>query len=86
MNLFAKSGTGVFASASLAGHLIRGAAAAALIACALSIEGTHPAIALLAGAAGMLALRGCPICWAVGLAETIAQRSGITTAGSRAAR
>ncbi len=87
MGLFSKGASGLFASESLIGHLARGAVAIALIAWALAHQETHPSAALLAGLAAMVAMRGCPVCWAVGLVETLAQRLKPTTkAGNPPAR
>jgi hypothetical protein len=60
-----------FASTSVARHLARGAVGFTLIgaAFALAARGTPLALALLAP--GALALRGCPTCWLVGLAQTV---------------
>jgi hypothetical protein len=76
-----------FASASLARHLARGAVGFTLIggAFALAAGGTPIALALIAP--GALALRGCPTCWLVGLAQTISagrlQRSCATGQSAR---
>ncbi len=60
-----------FASTSVARHLARGAVGFTLIgaAFALAAGGTPVALALIVP--GALALRGCPTCWLVGLAQTI---------------
>ena len=71
---FFARGRGVFSSARLAAHLLRGAVAAALLAWAVSDEAAHPVPALVAAAAALVALRGCPLCWTVGLVETLAER------------
>ena len=75
-----KSPSGLFATQTLAGHVIRGAVAFALLYLAIEQQHSHPVASLLAGLlAGLLALvamRGCPICWTIGLAETIRQRHG----------
>ena len=64
----------------LTAHLIRGAIAAALIAWALLHAQTQPALAVAAGVVAVIAMRGCPACWMLGLfltiSETIAQYSG----------
>ncbi len=62
---------GPFASASVARHLVRGFVGFALIgsAFALAAGGTPVALALVVP--GALALRGCPTCWLVGLAQTV---------------
>lgn len=72
--IFSKSSTGLFASQSLAGHLLRGAAAVALLYWAVAHQQTQPGLALLAGAGALVALRGCPVCWTIGLFETLGQR------------
>lgn len=81
MNLFSRSATGLFASASLAGHLIRGAVAAALLAWAFRHQ-AETALSLLAALGALVAFRGCPICWAIGLVETIAQKVKRRAAGA----
>jgi hypothetical protein len=48
----------LFATQTLTGHVIRGAAAFALL--YLAIEQQQ-----------LVAMRGCPVCWTIGLAETI---------------
>jgi hypothetical protein len=59
MNYF--RGVGMFGSAFLGAHLMRGAAAAALLAWAIVHQ------------TALVALRGCPMCWTVGLVETLSQ-------------
>jgi hypothetical protein len=55
----------------LASHLVRGATAAALIAWALLYQQTEPALAVVAGVAAVIAMRGCPACWMFGLLDRI---------------
>ena len=71
MNYF--RGVGMFGSAFLGAHLMRGAAAAALLACAIVHQTAHPWLSLGAGVAALVALRGCPMCWTMGLVETLSQ-------------
>jgi uncharacterized membrane protein YdbT with pleckstrin-like domain len=71
MNYFQRAG--MFGSASLIVHLLRGAAAAAFIAWAVVNQTAHPWLSLGAGVAALVALRGCPMCWTVGLIETLLQ-------------
>ena len=71
MNYF--RGMGMFGSAFLCAHLMRGAAAAALLAWAIFHQTAHPFLSLGAGVAALVALRGCPMCWTVGLVETLSQ-------------
>lgn len=63
----------MFGSAFLRAHLMRGAAAAALFAWAIVHHTAHPWLSLGAGVATLVALRGCPMCWTVGLVETLSQ-------------
>jgi hypothetical protein len=63
-------GNPMFASKTVAAHLVRGVIAAALIAWALLHESSNPAFAIAAGVAAVVAMRGCPACWTVGLVET----------------
>ena len=67
-------GVGLFGSAFLGAHLMRGAVAAVLLACAIVHETAHPWLSLGAGVAALVALRGCPMCWTMGLVETLSQR------------
>src|SRR5215469_3576736 len=66
-------GVGMFGSTHLSAHLMRGAAAAALLAWAIVHQTAQPWLSLGAGAAALVALRGCPMCWTVGLVETLSQ-------------
>jgi hypothetical protein len=73
MNLFKRSAVGVFASASLLGHLVRGAVAIGLLLWAIQHQ-TQAVLSLLAAAGAIVAFRGCPLCWTIGLVETIAEK------------
>lgn len=65
--------SGDFASASVPRHLARGAAGfGSLAASVLLIPVTGP-VSLLLAPVGLLALRGCPLCWTVGLAQTLSR-------------
>ena len=63
----------MFASKSVMAHIVRGIIAAVLIVWALDLLSTEPIFALAAGAAAMVAMRGCPLCWTMGLFETISE-------------
>jgi hypothetical protein len=63
----------MFASKTIAAHLMRGVMAAPLIAWALLHQSTDSVFAVAAGAVAMVAMRGCPLCWTVGLVEIIAK-------------
>ena len=69
MNYFRR--VGMFGSALLGAHLMRGAVAAALLAWAIVHQSAQPWQSLGAGVAALVALRGRPMCWTVGLVETL---------------
>jgi hypothetical protein len=75
-------GNPMFASKTIAAHLVRGVIAGALITWALLHESSDPALAVSAGVVAVVAMRGCPLCWTVGLfatiGETIRARQGHT--------
>jgi hypothetical protein len=58
----------------LIAHLLRGATAAMLIAWAMWFGTTQPALAVTAFAVAVVAMRGCPACWMLGLYDTITRR------------
>ena len=60
-----------FASCSLARHLARGAIGFGLLGAAFALIPSVGPLALLLAPVGMVALRGCPMCWIAGLVETI---------------
>jgi hypothetical protein len=64
----------MFASTSIAAHLMRGVIAAALIAWALLHQSSSPAFAVIAFVLAIVAMRGCPMCWVLGLVETVGNR------------
>jgi len=64
----------MFASKTISAHIVRGVTAAALIAWALLHQSSNPVFAVAAGAMAVAVMRGCPLCWTVGLFETIGER------------
>jgi hypothetical protein len=60
-----------FASPSFARHLARGAIGFGLVGGAFALIPSVGPLALLLAPAGMVALRGCPMCWIAGLIETV---------------
>jgi hypothetical protein len=69
--------TSAFASRSIAVHLVRGMAGALSLAAVPALPFASAPIGSSLVAAGLLALtlvawRGCPMCWVVGLTQTIA--------------
>ena len=61
----------MFGSRTIVAHLMRGGIAAGLIAWALMHQSSNPAFAASAGVLAVIAMRGCPLCWILGLVETI---------------
>jgi len=62
-----------FASKSVAAHLARGVLDFGLIAGSVTLIPVIGLFSLLLAPPGVLALRGCPTCWAIGLAQTISR-------------
>ncbi len=75
----------MFASKSVAEHVARGLAGAFALCAAVLGASSHPWLALLAVPAALVLLRGCPMCWTLGLIETVQARlqgrSPLTTHG-----
>lgn len=61
----------MFGSESLGKHLLRGAAGGLLFAFSFVVGTSHILLAVALGVGGLVALRGCPLCWVMGLIETI---------------
>ncbi|MFI1866278.1 hypothetical protein [Streptomyces jumonjinensis] len=86
-----------FASSSLPRHLVRGAAGFGALAGSVLLLPAAGPISLLLAPVGLLALRGCPMCWTIGLVQTVSMgrlrrsctddgRCELTTAGAEAAK
>ena len=60
-----------FASASLSRHLVRGGIGFGGLIGAFALVPVVGLYSLLLLPLGVLALRGCPMCWTIGLLETI---------------
>ena len=71
----------LFASSSLVEHLLRGVLGALLVVGGLVLAG-QSAWALLAIPLGLVAWRGCPTCWALGLVATLSGGRGGCADGS----
>lgn len=63
----------MFESKTLAEHLARGALGIAALAAALALAPSRP-LALALVPVALVALRGCPMCWTIGLAQTVVAR------------
>jgi hypothetical protein len=62
-----------FASSSVPVHLLRGVVGLTLLIAAFALIPTVGPAALVLAPFGVLSLRGCPTCWAIGLAATVAR-------------
>jgi len=72
----------MFASKTISGHLARGAVGLGTMGFALSGAAAHPWLPLAALPIVLVAFRGCPTCWTVGLMQTLfAKLRGKSTEG-----
>jgi hypothetical protein len=62
---------GGFASSTVPRHLARGAVGLGALAGSLALLPVTGPVSLLLAPVGLVALRGCPMCWAIGLVETV---------------
>ncbi len=62
-----------FASSSLPRHLVRGVVGFGALICSVALIPVVGPVSLLLAAVGVFAFRGCPTCWAIGLAQTISR-------------
>ncbi|MFI8976527.1 hypothetical protein ACIGO9_26825 [Nocardia asteroides] len=62
-----------FASASLPRHLLRGALGFGALTGSVVLIPVFGFLSLLLLPVGLFALRGCPTCWAIGLAQSISR-------------
>ncbi|MFF1344912.1 hypothetical protein ACFVZJ_02820 [Streptomyces sp. NPDC058322] len=65
------SARGGFASDTVPRHLARGAVGFGALAGSLALLPVVGPASLLLAPVGLLALRGCPMCWVIGLVETV---------------
>lgn len=70
----------MFGSRSVAEHLVRGVIGLGALAGAATWSASQPLVWLAAIPVALVAFRGCPMCWTVGLAETV-----VTTLRGRSA-
>ena len=64
----------MFASKTLSEHMLRGALGIGALWLAIAIGASHPWSSLALGGLVLLAFRGCPICWTIGLFETVVRQ------------
>jgi hypothetical protein len=62
-----------FASASLSRHLARGAIGFGAVIGSFALMPAVGLVSLLLLPVGLVALRGCPTCWAIGLLQTLSR-------------
>ena len=62
-----------FASASLARHVVRGVIGFGGLVGSLALLPVVGWVSLLLLPIGVVALRGCPMCWVIGLVETVSR-------------
>ncbi|MCX4399708.1 hypothetical protein [Streptomyces sp. NBC_01767] len=65
------SARGGFASDTVPRHLARGAVGFGALAGSLALLPVVGPASLLLAPVGLVALRGCPMCWVIGLVETV---------------
>ena len=65
------SAKSLFASKTLIEHILRGAIGLCFLWFAIDLAYTKPLLSLGLGIITLIAFRGCPICWTIGLFETI---------------
>jgi hypothetical protein len=64
----------MFSSQSLGQHLLRGVVGGGLFYSAYFFGTSHTIFSLLLGVGGLVALRGCPMCWTIGLFNTLRRK------------
>ncbi|MFB4320348.1 hypothetical protein [Actinomadura sp. 21ATH] len=62
-----------FASASVPRHLLRGAIGLGLIVGSIALVPVAGPATLVAAPLSLVAFRGCPSCWMIGLAQTVSR-------------
>jgi hypothetical protein len=64
----------MFASETLTSHLARGAIGLGALALSVELQAAHPWLLAVSIPVAVIALRGCPTCWMVGLVQTVAAK------------
>jgi hypothetical protein len=64
----------MFASKTVVGHLARGVVGLGALLGGVLLTERHPWLALSLLPVALFALRGCPMCWTVGLIQTVHAR------------
>ena len=68
----------MFTSTSLKAHLTRGGIGIAFLVGAFFTLPPHPLFAISLAVIGLIALRGCPMCWTLGLIAKLSHRKECT--------
>lgn len=63
--------TTIFASRSLTEHFLRGGSGVLLLWLAVELSVSNPFVSLGLGITSLYLFRGCPVCWVIGLFETV---------------
>jgi hypothetical protein len=63
-----------FASRTVTRHVARGVVGVAMVAVAIGWAGDWPILAVVALLLALVAFRGCPMCWTIGLFEVLVHR------------
>jgi hypothetical protein len=69
----------MFASNTLTEHLLRGAFGISAFVVAGVLGSSAPLLSLALVPIALVALRGCPMCWTVGLVQTVAKVRGASS-------
>ena len=70
----------MFASKTLTEHVVRGVLGASALVTSVVLASSHPILSVALLPLALVALRGCPMCWTIGLAQTLAAKlQGRTT-------
>jgi hypothetical protein len=67
------AGNGNFGSRSVPRHVARGVLGFGLLIAAFALLPAFGPVSLVLAPVGLLALRGCPMCWVLGLIETVSR-------------
>ena len=71
-----------FASKTLVEHIARGVIGISAFVTAMVVAVDHPFIAVACVAIALVALRGCPTCWTIGLIQALMGRRSSCADGS----
>lgn len=64
----------MFASKSIPEHVLRGVIGFGAFVASATIATSHPYLSVALLPVALLALRGCPMCWTIGLVQTVVAR------------